>query len=104
MVQNIEAVLTKRLEWFKESRGRHLEALTGAIAWAMAENSVGVPIIIPAPEVNVAVDIEAAYVVRPVLDQVNRWMREHHVDVGAADEQSPTDFTPADTPDLARPC
>ena len=60
------------------------------------ENGVGMLVISPDHEVQFADDIEVVYVVPPVLDKINKWLRDTPMTV----EDAPTPEGPeaAETP------
>ena len=77
VVETSESVLKRLVEWFEESRVRRYEAIARTIAEKVEENGVGILVISPDHEVKFADDVEVVYVVPPMLDRVNKWMREH---------------------------
>ncbi len=104
VVQTSESVLNRLLEWFEESRVRRYDAIARIVAERIEENGVGVLVISPDHEVTFADDIEVVYVVPPVLDQVNRWMRDHpDVDPPGAGDTEGDGPPNEETPSWAKP-
>jgi hypothetical protein len=94
-VQVSRPVLERLLEWFEESRNRRYAAIAKRVNEHLAKNAVGVLVISPDHEVSFADDIEVVYVVPPVLDRINTWMRDNPLEpVVDVDE------TPVQPPDI----
>jgi hypothetical protein len=79
--------------WFEESRKSRYAAIAGNVDRYMNDNEVAVLVISPDHEVKFVGNIEVVYVVPPVLDTINKWMRETPLDDEAA---SSADETPED--------
>jgi hypothetical protein len=96
VVQVSQVVAERLAAWFEESRKARYAAIAGAVDRYVKENEVAVLVISPDHEVKFAEDVEVVYVVPPVLDRINRWMRETPLDDDAPPpmDQAPEDETP----------
>jgi hypothetical protein len=96
VVQVSQIVAEKLALWFEESRKARYAAIAGSVDRYVKENEVAVLVISPDHEVKFAGDVEVVYVVPPVLDTINRWMRETPLDEDAPPpiDQAPEDETP----------
>ena len=79
VVQSSHDVLHRLMDWFEESRKRRYAAMAQRIHDAVSANGVGLLVISPDHQVQFTSDVEVVYIVPPVLDRINRWMREHAV-------------------------
>ena len=76
VVQVSQIVAEKLATWFEESRKSRYAAIAGNVDRYVKEDETAVLVVSPDHEVKFADDIEVIYVVPPVLDRINRWMRE----------------------------
>ncbi|MEX2598874.1 MAG: hypothetical protein WD533_04375 [Dehalococcoidia bacterium] len=88
VVQSSQEVMHRLVEWFEQSRKRRYAAIGQRVETAVAPNSVALLVISPDHEVRFPKDIEVVYIVPPVLDQINRWMREHRMDEASPAEET----------------
>jgi hypothetical protein len=58
-------------------------AIAGNVDRYLKENELAVLVISPDHEIKFADNIEIVYVVPPILDTINRWMRETPIDFTA---------------------
>ena len=101
-VQASQSVAKRLMEWFEESRKSRYAAIAAHVDERLVENGVGMLVISPDHEVRFADDIEVVYVVPPVLDKINKWLRDHPVtpegpatsDGAAPPAGAPEDETP----------
>lgn len=85
VVEMSQSVAHRLMEWFEESRKDRYVAIAERVSERLSENEVGMLIISPDHEVQFPGDIEVVYVVPPVLDKINKWLRDHsEKDDGAA--------------------
>jgi hypothetical protein len=76
-VQASARVRDRLLVWFEESRTSRYAAIAERVERHMADNSVGILVISPDHEVKFGESVEVVSVVPPVLDRINRWLRDH---------------------------
>lgn len=95
VAQASDAVRTRLLEWFEDARRRRYEHIARRIAETIEEGGAGVLVIAPDHAVQFPGDIEVIYVAPPVLDTLNRWLRDHPLDA----PPSAPDEPPPDGPD-----
>jgi len=86
VVEVSRSVAQRLLEWSEDSRKSRYSAIAANVNERLVENSTGVLIISPDHEVQFAEDIEVVHVVPPVLDQINKWLRDNPL---ASDHQEP---------------
>jgi hypothetical protein len=96
-VVEVSHVVAERLSaWFEESRKSRYAAIAGNVDRYLKDDEVAILVISPDHEVKFASNIEVVYVVPPVLDTINRWMRETPIDKDAPPpmDQAHEDETP----------
>lgn len=100
VVQASERVAERLMQWFDESRKARYAAIASNIDRRLEENGVGVLIASPDHDIKLPPNVEAVYVVPPVLDKINLWLRDHPM-TGEPDLQQQT-APDDDTPGWAR--
>jgi hypothetical protein len=84
-VEMSQSVAQRLMEWLEDSRKNRYAAIGNRVSERLSENEVGMLIISPDHEVQFPGDIEVVYVVPPVLDKINKWLRDNpEKDGGAA--------------------
>jgi hypothetical protein len=76
VVKDSHTVAERLSQWFEESRTARYAAIAGNIDRYLKENELAVLVISPDHEVKFAENVEVVYVVPPILDTINRWMRD----------------------------
>lgn len=96
VVEVSQTVAERLAQWFEESRKARYAAIAGNVDRYLQENEVAVLVISPDHEVKFAANIEVIYVVPPILDTINRWMRDTPLDSTAPPpmDQAPEEETP----------
>lgn len=77
VVEMSQSVAQRLMEWFEDSRKNRYSAIADRVSERLSENEVGMLVISPDHEVQFAKDIEVVYVVPPVLDKINKWLRDN---------------------------
>jgi hypothetical protein len=83
VVEVSHTVADRLSQWFEESRMARYAAIAGNVDRYLKENELAVLVISPDHEIKFADNIEIVYVVPPILDTINRWMRETPIDFTA---------------------
>jgi hypothetical protein len=100
VVESSEPVMRRLIEWFEDCRQRRYAAIAVNVARLTEENTVAMLVISPDHEVTFPDGIGVIYVVPPVLDRINVYLRDHAVQ---AEEQPDEPPAPDDeTPSRAR--
>lgn len=97
IVQASNRVAARLMQWFEESRTARHQAIAARIDERMEADSVGILVVSPDHDIKFPANVEAVYVVPPVLDKINMWMREHPI---GADQTPPSGDD--ETPDWAK--
>ncbi len=84
VVETSQSVARRLTEWFEDSRKNRYSAIADRVSERLDENEVGMLIISPDHEVRFADDIEVVYVVPPILDKINMWLRDNPPTVDGA--------------------
>ena len=101
-VVEVSHLVAQRLAaWFEESRVKRYTAIATNVDQRVEENGVAVLVISPDHEVKFPSNVETVYVVPPILDRINKWLRDHPVTSDVASdkpdpvpERAPDDETP----------
>ncbi len=83
VVEASQTVSERLSAWFEESRKARYAVIAGNIDRYLKDDEVGVLVISPDHEVSFAGNIEVVYVVPPILDTINKWMRDTPMDLDA---------------------
>ena len=106
-VVEVSNIVAERLAaWFEESRIKRYAAIAANVDQRVQENGVAVLVISPDHEVKFPKNVEVVYVVPPILDRINQWLRNHPItsDVASDKPESLPEIAPDDeTPGWARP-
>ena len=95
VVQASDRVAERLMQWYEESRKARYAAIAAAIDRRLEANGVAVLVVSPDHDIRFASGIEQVYVVPPVLDQINVWLREHPMEEASASQATaPDDDTP----------
>ena len=76
VVEVSQSVAKRLVEWFEDSRKNRYAAIADRVNERLDDNGVGILVISPDHEVQFAADIEVVYVVPPVLDKINKYLRD----------------------------
>jgi hypothetical protein len=95
VVQSSERVAERLMSWYEESRKARYGAIVSNIDRVLEQNGVGVLVVSPDHDMRFPADVEAVYVVPPVLDKINLWLRDHSVRPAPPQSESvPDEETP----------
>ena len=106
-VVEVSNIVAERLAaWFEESRGKRYAAIAANVDQRLEENGVAVLVMSPDHEVKLPKNVEVVYVVPPILDRINQWLRDHpnSSDVASDKAEPLPEIAPDDEmPGWARP-
>ena len=99
VVQSSNRVAARLMQWFEESRKTRYEAIAAKIDERLEADGVAVLVVSPDHDIKFPATVEAVYVVPPVLDKINVWMRDHPASTG---EGTPSPQEDDETPNWAQ--
>jgi hypothetical protein len=105
VVEVSHTVAERLAAWFEESRVKRYAAIAANVDKHLEASGVAVLVISPDHQVKFPSDVETVYVVPPILDRINKWLRDHSItsDVPSdKPEPMPERAPDEDTPGWAR--